>query len=223
MKQVGFCLVDVTSNTKISEWLGFSLPNRIHIPGTELEVNCPTVGEQYGTALLCYKYQDDSVVFDDVSQYISSYSETFTNNSIIETPIITDFSLDFMKNYYKDVVIHKLLEITTGGWTYDFGESYGTKTLQTRPQDVTNWLTAQNMYSAAVIAGQGNTSGATIRTSDNTNIDMTFSAALNVLIAMAQWGAKCYQKSWNLKDQIDAATNNADLSNININDGWPTS
>lgn len=111
--------------------------------------------------------------------------------------------------------------ILTGGFAHDFGGSTGVKVLQTRESDETNWLTLQNSCIAAVMAGQGATVGAVIRTADNVNVALSYADGLQVMLAMAAWGAAVYAASWKLKDAITAALDQASLDAIDITAGWP--
>ena len=102
------------------------------------------------------------------------------------------------------------------------GTALDGKTLQTRDiQDRTNWLTSQAAYSAAVIGGQGATVGATFRTADNVTVELTFAQGLNVLLAMAAWGAGVMGNSWALKDAIEDAEDAEAVNAIDITAGWP--
>ena len=109
----------------------------------------------------------------------------------------------------------------SGGYEHDFGEPYGVKKLQTRNiEDRTNWLTSQASYGAAIAAGAGAVMGANFRTEDNININLSYSDGHAVLLAMAQWGAAKYAKSWALKDAIAEAADEAALDAIDIESGW---
>ena len=112
--------------------------------------------------------------------------------------------------------------ILTGGFSYDFGAPTGVKQLQTRDdRDARNWLTLQNSCTAAVMAGQGATVGAKIRTADNVNVSLSYSDGLHALLALAAWGAAVYAVSWTLKDAIAAAIDQAGLDAICTTSGWP--
>ena len=111
--------------------------------------------------------------------------------------------------------------ILIGGFSHDFGAPNGVKVLQTREGDETNWLTLQNSCIAAVMAGQGATVGAVIRTADNVNISLSYADGLQVMLAMAAWGAAVYAASWKLKDAIAAVADQAGLDAIDITIGWP--
>ena len=108
-----------------------------------------------------------------------------------------------------------------GGYSHDFGEPHGVKALQTRPDDRTNWLTSQAAYSAAIAAGAGNMSGAVFRTEDNVTIGMTYMEGLTVLLAMAAWGQSVMARSWDIKDEIESATDETELAAVDIESGWP--
>lgn len=108
------------------------------------------------------------------------------------------------------------------GYPHNFGGEIGTKVLQTRDiEDRTNWLTSQAAYSAAVAGGAGAVMGANFRSEDNVNITLSYQDGLDVLLAMAAWGAAHYARSWALKDEIAAAEDEAALAGIDIESGWP--
>lgn len=102
------------------------------------------------------------------------------------------------------------------------GTSLDGKVLQTRDVvDRTNWLTSQASYSTAVAGGFGDVVGATFRTADNVTVILTYAQGLNVLLAMAGWGAAVMGNSWALKDAVDAAEDEEALDAIDIGAGWP--
>ena len=96
-------------------------------------------------------------------------------------------------------------------------------TLQCRDvQDRTNWLTSAVGYSAAVQAGHGAVAGATFRTANNETVVVTFAQAVSILLSgMQMWGQAIMQRSWDLKDQIEAAEDEAAVQAIDIETGWP--
>lgn len=96
-------------------------------------------------------------------------------------------------------------------------------TLQVRNEtDKINWLTSSVAYSAAVSAGAGAVPGATFRTMANETVTTTFAEAVQVIVVgMAQWGQQIMGHSWALKDQIDAAADEAALDAIDVDAGWP--
>ena len=109
------------------------------------------------------------------------------------------------------------------GYPHDFGGEIGVKVLQTRDiHDRTNWLVSQASYGAAVAGGAGAVMGAAFRTEDNVNITLSYADGLNVLLAMAAWAAAHYARSWELKDAIADAADEAALDAIDITSGWPS-
>lgn len=111
--------------------------------------------------------------------------------------------------------------LLSGGYTHDFGAA-GVHVLQTRDaDDRINWLTSQAAYQAAVASGLGGELGAEFRTAGNQRITLTFLEGLNVLLAMAAWGKAVFGRSWDLKDAIAAAADDAALDAIDIEAGWP--
>lgn len=96
------------------------------------------------------------------------------------------------------------------------------RVLQTRNEnDRTAWLTSQAAYQAAVLNGQGATEGAIFRPQDNITTTVSYAEGLNILLAMAAWGAAIYGRSWDLKDAIAEAADSAALDVIDVDTGWP--
>ena len=143
------------------------------------------------------------------------------NGQITEVPDAPPPSLVEMKATASASVSRKRDELLAGGYTHDFGAPHGVHTLQTRPDDRTNWLASQAAYSAAIAAGAGNMAGATFRTADNATITMTYMQGLTVLLAMVAWGQSVMARSWVLKDDIAAATDETELTAVDIESGWP--
>lgn len=130
-------------------------------------------------------------------------------------------TLEQARNNKLAAVSAKLNAVLSGGFTVPTGAMAG-KVLQTRNlEDRTNWLISQASYSAAVACGQGAVEGAKFRTEDNETFTVTFAEGLNVLVAMAEWGASCMRPSWTLKDAIAAASDITALDAIDIDTGWP--
>lgn len=115
----------------------------------------------------------------------------------------------------------KVEAVLSGGFTVPTGVMSG-KVLQTRDStDRINWLVSQASYSAAVAGGQGAVEGAKFRTADNDTFTMSYADGLNVLLAMAAWGAACMDTSWALKDAVNAAIDETALDAVDIEAGWP--
>ncbi len=133
-----------------------------------------------------------------------------------------DSHIDGLKDARKQAVNAVKDAKFAAGYSHDFGGATGVKTLDTRGvDDRTNWLTAQALYGAQIAAGNGDVAGATIRTADNTDITLTFTNALNVVLALGANGAAIMQRSWALKNAIDAASTVAEVAAIDIESGWP--
>jgi hypothetical protein len=114
--------------------------------------------------------------------------------------------------------------ILLGGFTVpsEVSTALAGRVLQTRNEtDRTAWLTSQAAYQAAVLNGQGATEGATFRPEDNITTTVSYAEGLNILLAMAAWGAAIYGRSWDLKDAIADAADSAALDAIDIESGWP--
>lgn len=135
----------------------------------------------------------------------------------IPAPTLAD-----LKTAKKAAVNAKVNTILSGGYNHDFGGEIGVKVLQTRDaDDRINWLTSQAAYSAAVMSGSGAVMGASFRTEDNVDITLSYADGLNVLLAMAAWGADVYAASWALKTAIASAADAAALDAIDIDANWP--
>lgn len=115
----------------------------------------------------------------------------------------------------------KVEAILSGGFTVPSGVMAGA-VLQTRDStDRINWLVSQASYSAAVAGGQGAVEGAKFRTADNDTFTVSYADGLDVLLAMAAWGAACMDNSWALKDAVAAAADQTALDGVDIEQGWP--
>lgn len=138
---------------------------------------------------------------------------------VVEPPALT---LDDLKAERGRAVTAKREAVFAAGFTPSIGPLSG-HTLQVRnDQDKINWLTSQASYAAAVGAGAGAVSGATFRTADNETVVVTYAQGLTVIVQdMAAWGAAIMARSWVLKDEIEAAEDEAALDAIDINTGWP--
>lgn len=112
-------------------------------------------------------------------------------------------------------------EKTYAGFGYDFGVPYGVKTLQTREQDRPNWLAVAQVASLQIAQGGGDLPLRTIRTADNTNVPVTANQALAAMLGMQAHLGAILERSWTLKDAIDAAADHDALDAIDINAGWP--
>lgn len=78
-------------------------------------------------------------------------------------------------------------------------------TLQLRDEkDRTNWLTSRALYEHQVNAGNGAAMGADIRTTQNVTVTVSYQDGFDTLMAMADWARAMMEKSWSLKDQVDA-------------------
>jgi hypothetical protein len=138
-----------------------------------------------------------------------------------EVHTLEDMPLADRKAALRAAVNVKLNAVLTGGYTVQTGPMAG-KVLQTRNiEDRTNWLVSQASYSAAVAGGQGATLNAKFRTADNATFTLSYADGLNVLLAMAAWGAAAMDNSWSLKDAIEAAVDAAALEAIDVDAGWP--
>jgi len=130
--------------------------------------------------------------------------------------------LDALKAERNAAITAKREEVFAAGFTPSIGQLAG-HTLQVRnDQDKINWLTSAASYSAAVGTGHGAVPGATFRTMANETVVVTFAEGAKVIVQdMAAWGQAIMQRSWDLKDEIDAASDLDALEAIDIEVGWP--
>lgn len=107
------------------------------------------------------------------------------------------------------------------GFTVPSGPMQGAL-LQVRTQeDRTNWLTSQASYSTMVALGHGAIVAARFRDTANVTHVISYQDGLTALLQMAAWGASIMARSWELKDAIEAAEDQAALDAIDVNAGWP--
>ena len=107
------------------------------------------------------------------------------------------------------------------GYSHDFGAEYGVQTLQSRDdRDRTNWLVLDSNAGKLVAAGLGDTL-MEMRPESNISMMIPASDVVVILSAMASWGGSVLRRSWELKDQIDAAETVEQLTAIDTNEGWP--
>jgi hypothetical protein len=90
------------------------------------------------------------------------------------------------------------------------------------PTDQTNWLTSVRLYEKQIALGNGAVSGAKFRTLGNDTFTLTFNEGLSVLDAMALWGASVWAHSWDLKDDLAAASTALEALQIDYTAGWPS-
>lgn len=134
--------------------------------------------------------------------------------------IFDDILFEDLKQNKIELINTKVSEILSSGFTVPFGAMSG-KILQTRDlNDRTNWLVSQASYSAAIAGGFGSVEAAEFRTSDNETFTVSYSDGLNILLAMASWGAMNMKNSWTLKDSIKSAQDEQELDLIDIEIGW---
>lgn len=129
-----------------------------------------------------------------------------------------------LKEQKRAAVDAKRDAVLLGGFTVpsEVSTALAGRVLQTRNEtDRTAWLTSQAAYQAAVLNGQGAVEGAIFRPQDNVTTTVSYAEGLNILLAMAAWGAAVYGRSWDLKDAITAAVDSAALDAVDVESGWP--
>lgn len=88
--------------------------------------------------------------------------------------------------------------------------------------DKANWLIVDKNARLAVAAGAGDVPLIPVRTLENQTITVTPNQALAVLADLEAWGQAVLARSWALKDQNDAAEDEAGLTApADIEVGWP--
>jgi hypothetical protein len=137
---------------------------------------------------------------------------------------LADVSIDSLKARKREAIEAHRDALLAGGFTVPQSASAALagKVLQTRDSDDrTNWLVSQASYSAAVAAGSGATVAAKFRSADNVTVTISYAEGLDVLLAMAAWGAAVMDHSWALKDALAAAADAAAVDAIGIEADWP--
>ncbi|PZU62306.1 MAG: hypothetical protein DI552_00100 [Brevundimonas sp.] len=88
--------------------------------------------------------------------------------------------------------------------------------------DKANWMIAEKNARAAVGVGLGETPLVKLRTLENNTVTVTPNQALTVLAALEAWSVAVLGRAWALKDQNDAATDAAGLTDeADLESGWP--
>jgi hypothetical protein len=97
----------------------------------------------------------------------------------------------------------------------------GGNVLQVRDDtDRTNWLTSKDAYRDEIDAGNGAVAEAEFRTAANETVTVTYQEGFDALQEMAAWGKSLMKKSWTLKDQIDALTDEASVLAYDVAAQW---
>lgn len=108
-------------------------------------------------------------------------------------------------------------------WNFGTDDAPDMQTLQTAtPNDMTNWLTLKDGCRDAVAAGAGDMPvQPPLRCTSNAQFSPTINQVLVILAAMRAWGGTLLGTSWALKNAVDAATTNQEVSAIDAASGWP--
>lgn len=111
--------------------------------------------------------------------------------------------------------------IIAAGYHHPFGGTIGTRILDQRgPEDVMSWLTLKLLAQDLNSAGQGDMPLA-IRDAKNSTFQAKASVVGEAMSAMGIWRAGILNRSWALKDAIEAAADKAAVDAIDIETGWP--
>lgn len=108
------------------------------------------------------------------------------------------------------------------GFTYDFGATAGTRTLDQRNEaDAVNWLGLSAMADKMIAAGSGSAM-LSLRDASNSTLEASANTIAAAMVAMAQWRSAIMAHSWTIKDQIEAAADQEALDEIVVETGWPS-
>lgn len=103
------------------------------------------------------------------------------------------------------------------GFSHDFGGAAGLRTLDQRSEaDLVNWLGLK-----AIADAMPDGELLSIRDADNETFQATAATVSAAIAAMGVWRAQLLGRSWGLKDEIDAASDEAAVAAIDIEAGWP--
>lgn len=170
-----------------------------------------------GETLIKYSFDFDSSKETELNSALMNYQSNYDSDYIPWT----------LPKYTEQVMMRMGLEFYNGFTVpTGVGGPLAGNTLQTRDNDDrTNWLTSQAAYLAQINAGNGEVVGASFRTANNVTISCTFQDGYSALLSMASWGASIFHRSWQLKDQLSAATTKEELDAVmvDLNNGWPSS
>ena len=144
-----------------------------------------------------------------------------TDGKTFSPPVPPEFDLDAAKGAASAAVNARRDAIIGGGYRHNFGSTAGIRTLDQRDaKDETAWLTIKINAMEAVAAGAG-ALPIPIRDAGNETFEVSAAVASAAMTAMAQWRSAVSQRSWDLKDEIEAAADQAALEAIDIEADWP--
>lgn len=153
---------------------------------------------------------------------VSHDGEDEGGNPVWAVSPIPTVMLSIAKAAKTDAVVGLLNRKHAAGYRVPTGTLAG-KVLQIRDErDITNWLTAKDIYRDAIAAGQGAVVAAEFRTASNETFALSFDEAVTVLNGLRAHGLALLQNSWALKDLIAEAADQAALDAIDITTGWPS-
>ena len=152
----------------------------------------------------------DSENIDTVSDTV--YTDFINNTTLPEVDPSEYLSLSEYKEYRKDEVTDKRLDVFSSGFTYA-GHIYDI--------DEVSRLNIVGTV-GAVSAGLTLPEGFTWRTKDNSSVPMGNTDVLELGAAALTFTVNVYGVSFYHKDNIDNLTTNTDIKNYDITVAWPT-
>lgn len=131
-------------------------------------------------------------------------------------------TLDDLRAQANAAVNAKREAIFDAGYPVASGPLAGQHLQMRGADDKANWLIAEKNARAAIAAGAGDAPLVNIRTMENNTVTITPNQTVAVLSALEAWGVGVMARSWALKDQNDAAEDEAGLTTAaDIEVGWP--
>lgn len=131
-------------------------------------------------------------------------------------------TLEVLRSRANAAVNAKREAIFSGGYPVAAGPLAGQHLQMRGADDKGNWLIAEKNARAAIAAGAGDAPLVNIRTMENNTVTVTPNETVAVLSALEAWGVAVMARSWALKDQNDAAEDEAGLTTeADLETGWP--
>jgi hypothetical protein len=112
-------------------------------------------------------------------------------------------------------------EAIADGYRHDFDGTAGIRTLDQRSEaDAINWLGLSAIADKMVATGSGS-SMLGLRDMNNSTFEASATVVAAAMAAMGQWRNAIMARSWELKDEIATAEDQAALDAIDIEADWP--